>query len=231
MKLTEIHTLFRDSILTSEPLINPYLDSPPKGSIADRVAIYVDGFYARLEEALMSDYSTLAAIVGENLSQFLTETLPYKKKPHLAEIAEFEWSEYQAIGARDANLLSVFDLQSLPLHQWPEMKFNLHPSCKILIMHRSTLYLIKALRSNKSIPTSTKLKSPQFMLIWRRQLDVLYRKLESPELTMLNAIMQEAPFMDICEILSHQMPEDKVATYAVRELHAWIQQNCLINNS
>ncbi|WP_412757745.1 putative DNA-binding domain-containing protein [Legionella bozemanae] len=256
MKLTELHTLLQDSILTSEPLINPYLDSPPKGSIADRVAIYADGFYARLEEVLMSDYSTLAAIMGENkfsqmsqsythaypsynyslnnfgenLSQFLTETLPYKKKPHLAEIAVFEWAEYQAIVARDAHLLSAADLQSVPLSQWPEMKFHLHPSCKILTMHWNSLSLIKASRSNKSIPAPRKLKNPQFIMVWRRQLEVRYRKLEYPERTMLNAIIQEASFMDICEMLSHRLPEDEVARYLVRELHAWIQENCLISD-
>lgn len=257
MKLTELHTLLQDSILTSQPLISPYLDSPPKGSIADRVAIYTDGFYARLEDALMSDYSTLALVMserkfsqmsrnythsypsynyslnnfGENLSQFLRETLPYKKKPYLAEIAEFEWAEYQAIVARDANLLSVADLQSLPLNQWPEMKFYLHPSCKILIMHWNSLSFIKASRSNKSTPIPRKLKTPQFILIWRRQLEVLYRELDFPELTMLNAIKQEVPFMDICERLSHQMSEDEVASYLVRKLHEWIQENCFINHS
>ncbi|MCE0724377.1 MULTISPECIES: DNA-binding domain-containing protein [Legionella] len=257
MKLTELHTLLQDTILTSEPLINPYLDSPPKGSIADRVAIYADGFYARLEEALMSDYSTLVEVIGEdkftkmskdytqaypsynyslnnfgeNLSRFLTETSPYQKKPYLAEIAAFEWAEYQAIVAHDANLLSITDLQSLPLSQWPEMKFHLHPSCKILTMHWNSLSLIKASRSNKSIPAPKKLNTPQFIMVWRRQLEVRYCKLEYAELTMLNAIIQKASFMDICEMLSHQMPEDQVAPYLVKELHAWIQENCLISNN
>ncbi len=256
MKLTELHTLLQNSILTSEPLINPYLDAPPKGTVADRVAIYANGFYARLEETLMSDYSTLAAVMGddqfsqmsetythtypsynyslnnfgENLSQFLTETLPYKKNPYLAEIAAFEWAEYQAIVAHDANLLSVAELQSLPLSQWPEMRFHLHPSCKILTMHWNSLALIKASRNNKSIPSPKKLQTPQCVMIWRRQLEVRYCKLESSELTMLNAIIQEASFMNICEILSHQMPEDEVASYLVKELHAWIQENCFISS-
>lgn len=65
-------------------------------------------------------------------------------------------------------------------------------------------------------------------MIWRHQLEVRYRKLEYSELTMLNAIIQEASFINICEMLSHQMPEDEVASYLVRELHAWIQENCLI---
>ncbi|WP_454784040.1 HvfC/BufC family peptide modification chaperone [Legionella sp. WA2024007413] len=255
MKLSELHTLLQNSILTSEPLINPHLDVPPHGSIADRVAIYANGFYSRLEETLMSDYSTLAAIMGDeefsqmsrnythsypsysyslnnfgsNLNQFLTETLPYREKPYLAEIAAFEWTEYQAIVAHDPNILSVADLQSLPLSQWPEMKFYLHPSCKIITMQWNSLSLINALRRNKSLPKPKKLQTPQCVMVWRRQLDVRYRKLEHLELTMLNAIIHESSFVTICETLSNHMPEDEVANYLVSELHAWIQEHCLIN--
>ncbi|WP_454781113.1 HvfC/BufC family peptide modification chaperone [Legionella sp. WA2022007384] len=257
MKLSELHTLLQNSILTSEPLINPHLDAPPKGSVADRVAIYANGFYGRLEEALMSDYSSLAELMGEdkfsemsrrythsypsynyslnnfgeNLSQLLTEMLPYKKKPYLAEIAAFEWAEYQAVVAQDANLLSVADLQSLPLNQWPEMKFHLHPSCKIVAMYWNSLSLINALRSNKPIPKPKKLTTPKYVMVWRRQLDVRYRTLEPLELTMLNAIIQGSSFVNICEILSHHLPEDEVASYLVSELHAWIQEHCFINKA
>lgn len=98
-------------------------------------------------------------------------------------------------------------------------------------MHWNSLSLIKASRSNKSIPVPKKLKTPQFIMVWRRQLEVRYRKLDYSERTMLNAIIQKASFMDICEILSHRMPENEVAPYLVKELHAWIQENCLISIS
>ena len=107
MKRIDLHTLLQDSIVNSEPLINPYLQMPPKGTIEARVAIYASGFYGRLTEALHDDYATLAAlmgedefnalcdayirtypsrsytlnILGEKLSQFLMETAPYKNKP------------------------------------------------------------------------------------------------------------------------------------------------------
>lgn len=254
MKLSELHSLLQDSILTSEPLIHPYLESPPKGSIADRVSIYADGFYARLEEALNSDYSSLAVVLGEekfskmsrrytqeypsynyslnhfgkNLKQFLTEFLPYKKEPYLAEIAAFEWAEYQALISFDATLLYPVDLQSLPVNQWPEMKIQLHPSCTLLSLNWNSLAQIQAVRKNKSVPTPKKLQSSQCVLIWRRELDVLYRVLKGPEQEMIKAIFNKATFMEICEILSRHMLEDQVATYVVKELHAWIQEGCFI---
>ena len=46
----DIYTLLQNSILSQKPLIESYLQSPPRGSIADRVAIYTNGFYSRLEE-------------------------------------------------------------------------------------------------------------------------------------------------------------------------------------
>jgi hypothetical protein len=250
MKLADLYTLLQNSILTSEPLINPYLHAPPKGSVADRVAIYANGFYGRLEEALMSDYITLASVMGEdkfsnlcrnyidaypscndslnffgqNLSQFLIETVPYNKKPYLAEIAAFEWAEYQSMVAHDTDLLLASDLHSLPVSEWPEIKFYLHPSCKILTLNWNSLSLIKASRGNNSLPKPKKLKAPQHVLVWRRQLEVRYRKLERLELIMLSAIKRQVSFMELCELLSHEMPEDEVASYIVKELSAWLQE-------
>lgn len=45
---------------------------------------------------------------------------------------------------------------------------------------------------------------------------------------MLNAIKQEASFIEICELLSHEMPEGKVADYLVNELHAWLQEQLFV---
>src|SRR4051794_29474048 len=128
MQSNKLNVLLQQSILTSEPLINPHLVLPPKGSLEDRVAIYANGFYARIAEALQSDYTTLASILGQNqffkmcahyidsypsytyslnfigkdLPYFLKKTRPYLKKPYLAEIALFEWAESLAVIASDA---------------------------------------------------------------------------------------------------------------------------------
>ena len=256
MKLTDLHTLLQNSILSMEPLINPYLQSPPKGTVADRVAIYANGFYSRLQEALTSDYNTLATLMGEdefstmcrnymdlypsysyslnffgqNLSQFLTETSPYHKKAYLAEIAAFEWAEAQSITASEAKLLLVTDLQSMPTSQWPEMKFYLHPSCKILTMHWNSLSILEASRSCNPIPRPRKLKVPLSVLVWRHQLEMRYYKLDRLEHIMLKAIKGQASFIEICEHLCHEMPEDEVANYLVQELHAWLHEQLLVSS-
>lgn len=253
MKHTDLHILLQNSILTSEPLINPYLQNPPKGNIADRVAIYADGFYARLEEALYSDYETLATVLGENkfralcrnyleaypsqnfslnclgehLSVFLTEQAPYNKKGHLAEIAAFEWAEYQAIVAADTHFLSPADLQQVPVDQWPELRLKLHPSATILIQYYNSLPIIKAARAHKSIPPKKILQAPQAIMIWRRDQDVRFCTLDQFELTLIKKIQHQTSFTEICQELNKVMPEAEIALYLVSEINSWLKEKIL----
>ncbi|ERH41400.1 hypothetical protein N751_17150 [Legionella pneumophila str. Leg01/11] len=255
MNLNNLQTLLQNSILMSEPLIHPHLQDPPKGSVSDRVAIYANGFYGRLEEVLANDFSVLTSVMGEdkfsemcrayinkypscndslnffgqNLSQFLTETSPYNKNPHMAEIAEFEWAEYQSLVAGDKDLLSESDLQALPVNQWPELKFELHPSCQILTLYWNSLSLIEALRRNKSTPKPKLLKQPQSVLVWRHQLEIRHTKLNFLELTMLNAIKRQESFIEICETLRQEIAdEEEVASYIVKELYTWLQAKLFV---
>lgn len=254
MKPIDLQTLLQDTILTADPLINPHLHTPPKGTIADRVAIYTNGYYGRLEEVLKSDYEILAKVMGEeeisslcrcyitdypshnnslnhfgeHLSDFLSKTAPYDKAPHLAEIAAFEWAENDAIIAPDAMVLSAQDLQILPADQWPELTFHLHPSCQILTFHSNSYAMINAVRAKKTIPKPRKLKVPQRVLLWRLEQSTSYCALNTLEHLLLNAIKSQATFTELCEKLSQQMPEDEVAGYLVKELYAWLHEKLFI---
>lgn len=250
MKLNELHSLLQNSMLTLDPLIKPHLCQPPRGSIDERVAIYAHGFYGRLEDTLANDYSSLAELLGESkfnaicrkyidaypsyhyslnpfgqhLSQFLRETPAYRKKTYLSEIAAFEWAESEAIVKPNAELLSESDLRDLPPKAWPKLKFYLHPSSQILCMHWNSLALIETVRQGHSIPRPRKLKNPQFVLVWRRQLEVCYHTLDYLEQALLQAIKSQATFIELCEQLSHKMPEAEVATYIVQKLHSWLNE-------
>ena len=67
-------------------------------------------------------------------------------------------------------------------------------------------------------------------MVWRRKLDIRYCTLGVQELTMLNAIKEQATFTEICELLSHVMPEEDVANYLVKELYAWLQEEVFALN-
>lgn len=252
----DIYTLLQNAILNDDPLINLYLMAPPKGTIENRVAIYADGFYSRLEETLLSNYQTLASFMGEDefstlsrnyvalypsysyslnflgqhLSRFLAETPPYHKKPYLAEIASYEWAETIAFTSADASLLNVTELQLLPANQWPDLTFYLHPSCQLLTMYWNSFSLIKASRDNqKHLPKPKKLRVPHSVMVWRRHLQIRYYELDNLELVMLEAIKNNASFIEICEHLVHYMNEEDVPAYLVQKLYVWLHEEVLVH--
>ncbi|MFA5959597.1 MAG: DNA-binding domain-containing protein [Tatlockia sp.] len=249
-------TLLQDSILSQKPLIEPFLRHPPKGSIADRIAIYSDGFYLRLEEALLSDFQSLSLLMGseafsklvhqyltaypsysyslnylgQKLSQFLAETSPYNNTPCLAEIAAYEWAEAEAYTAADGRILHASDLQTLSADQWPALHFHLHPSAHLVPMHWNSFALINALRNQqKRLPTPKKQSRPQLVMVWRRELQVRYYELDPLERIMIKAIQNQASFVEICDQLSHTMKdEEEVAGYLVSKLQVWLQEQLLV---
>lgn len=252
----DFYSLLQNSILNHDLLIEPYLQMPPKGVIADRINIYANGFYSRLEEVLLNDYPTLAAqlgqqafsnlcrsyviaypsysyslnFLGQYLNRFLAETAPYSKKPYLAEIAAYEWAESQAFTAANATLLTVAELQILPASEWPDKKFYLHPSCHLLTMHWNSFSLLDARRrQSKNFPRPKKLTAPQALLVWRRELQVRYYQLDDVELALLTAVKKEASFMELCEHLSHVIREDDVASYIVKKMHIWLNEQIFIH--
>ncbi len=254
----DIYTLFQNSILSQEPLIEPYLQAPPKGSIADRIAIYANGFYSRLEEVLLDDYQTLEWLLGEDefshlcqqyvssypsysyslnffgqyLSKYLAEKIPYNKKPYLAEIATYEWTESQAFTSADAKLLTASELHLLPPDQWPDMRFYLHPSCHLLQMHWNSFSFIKALREgDKHPPRPKKMTDSQSVMVWRKQRQVRYYPLDSLELNMLQAIKNNASFIEICDHLSDSMKDEDVATYLVKKLYFLLNEHMLVHHN
>ncbi|MCE3046403.1 DNA-binding domain-containing protein [Legionella sp. 16cNR16C] len=254
MKFEELSELLQNSMLTLEPVVKPHLCQPPRGSIEDRISIYANGFYNRLEEALMDDYPALVTVMGESnfhnmsrkyinaypsshysldlfgqqLRQFLLETVPFSRKPYLSEIAAFEWARSTAITSHDATLLYEADLQKLSPEEWLNLKFYLHPSCEVIGMHWNSLILAETAGQGRSILKPKKLKNPQFVLIWRRQLEVCHHKLDHLELLLINAIRAGATFMEICDQISYKMTEENAAAYIVQKLHFWLHNQLLV---
>ncbi|KTC71542.1 hypothetical protein Lbir_1694 [Legionella birminghamensis] len=254
MKFEELSILLQDSMLGLEPIIKSQLCQPPRGSIEDRVSIYAHGYYNRLQEALMNDYPVLVKIMGESdfhkmsrkyidaypsthysldafgqhLSLFLCEMTPYRKRPYLSEIAAVEWAQSAAITSPDAPLLCEDDLKKLSPEEWPSLKFYLHPSLQVIGLHWNSLLLIETAGRKRSRPRPEKLKNPQSLLIWRRQLEVCRFKPDHLGLLLINAIQSGAAFLEICDQLSNKMAEKEAAPYLVQNLHFWLNNQLLV---
>ncbi|HAT9067731.1 TPA: hypothetical protein JBD66_11240 [Legionella pneumophila subsp. pneumophila] len=110
------------------------------------------------------------------------------------------------------------------------MKFYLHPSCHLLSMHWNSFDLIKASRDGyKHPPRPKKMAHSQSLVIWRRQLQIRYYLLDKLELNMLKAIQNKASFIEICEQLSYEMKDEKAASYLVKKLYVWLEEQLFVH--
>ncbi len=125
-------------------------------SAQERIKVYADGWYLRLEESLRDDYPAVArrmserewealikayirahpsssytvAKAGDQFPSFLAEAGP--EKSWLPDLALLERSIYQARSVEDTTVWDVADLNSLSLDEAESLRFELQPSVKLI---------------------------------------------------------------------------------------------------
>lgn len=236
---------------------NPALLLQP-GSIERRrqLAVYSNAYQARLTEALRTNYGMLHQLLGDDdfdimarqytrahppastsirwfgdqLAVFLGETPPFNEIPAIAELAEFEWALRGTIDAADAEILTAEELQIIPLQQWGRLKFNLHPSLRILELNWNTPQIWRALNDDLEPPKPRELH--QSWLIYRQpNLETHWRSADYREVRALQTWVEGGSFDDICVGLFRDAREDEtcddIAMLAATQLKTWVQQGLL----
>ncbi|STQ89631.1 HvfC/BufC N-terminal domain-containing protein [Iodobacter fluviatilis] len=248
-----LHTWQRDlqaSILTASDQIRQPLN---QGSISREreIAVYADGYFLRLAEALQSNYPALFQILGDDdfyslaraylaahpssqpsirwfgdqLATFLAQALPYASVPIFAELAAFEWALRHTVDAADAPLLTLEDLQAIPTGDWGQLCFKLHPSLSILSLQWNAPKVWQALMAEDAPPEPQRL--PQPCLVWRKpDLTLHWRSAKPPEVHALNLLASGANFSSVCEALMSEDIND-VPLRAAGFLRTWIEQGLI----
>jgi hypothetical protein len=169
-----------------------------------RLAIYRDGYFLRLLEALEQDYEVLRALIGiEEFDQLGRDyihahpssfrsirwygnefALFLKQKtnqPSLIEMAQFEWLLAEAFDAADSAIVTEKDITAIPFEQWPHMQFILHPSLRQLELYTNTVSLWKSYKETDVILSPNYSKTPVPWIIWRKEYDIQFCSLAPSE--------------------------------------------------
>ncbi|PHV00285.1 HvfC/BufC N-terminal domain-containing protein [Iodobacter sp. BJB302] len=248
-----LHAWQRDlqaSILTASDQMQQPLN---QGSISRKreIAIYADGYFLRLAEALQNNYPALFQILGDDdfytlartylpahpsshpsirwfgdqLATFLAQEAPYASVPIFAELAAFEWALRHAVDAADAPLMTLENLQAIPAGDWGQLSFKLHPSLSILSLQWNAPKVWQALMAEQTPPEPQCL--PQPCLVWRKpDLSIHWRSANPAEIHALNLLASGANFSSICEALLSDDINDVPLTAAVF-LRTWIEQGLI----
>lgn len=211
-----------------------------------RLAVYFDAYRARLIEALETDYPALRGVVGSDAfrtlargyleayhsrhysirwfgRQFPEWLARYRsEQPWLADLAAFEWAMGEAFDAADARPITVADMAAVPVERWPQLRFDFHPSQRLLTLTWDAPSLWRAATTGASLPPPAQLSSA--WVHWRADLTLLYRSMPVAEAAALTALRAGGSFADACAALSAHVALDEVALLAASFLKTWLDE-------
>lgn len=247
--LAELQHSLQDYLLKQQNTIAAMTVETEKFSRETRLAIYRDAYYLRLLAALQNDYPNLLLLlgddafaslmrdyiaqhpsrhaslrwVGEKVSLFLQTYGDWQGHTYLWELAAFEWAQIMAFDAQDSNPATLDDLRLLDHGQWPHLQLSFQPALQILSYCSNAPQLWHSLSNSQSPVATTITETAQHWLLWRNDLQILYRPLEQSETWCLQAFLRNENFSQVCAGLCEWFAEDEVPLKAVQYLQQWLQ--------
>ena len=215
-------------LLHGDPAIGASVQGP---QVEQRLRIYSDAYRLRLLEVLGNDFPVTKALLGED--GFDAVALDYldahpsthpslrhfghafadwlrqhARRPRgLHALARFEWTQGLVFDAADADALTFDAIASLPAYAWPSLRLHLQPPVRMLALPCNAPALVDAHARGEPLPALRDAPAADWLL-WRRDGDVHWRRLDADEADLLQAITDGECFGLLCERASARHPDD-----------------------
>jgi hypothetical protein len=217
-----------------------------------RVTVYADMYFQRLLDVLREDFPKLEAALGEDpfrelVGGFLAEVPPadhslrnlgaplpgfvadrtdLADRPWLADLARLEWARADVFDGADCDVLDLEGLRAVPGDRFAELPLRLVPT------QRQVPVGFAVEQTWRQIEDGQPLVAPPagagHLLVWRKQTEVLHRRLDPLEAELLAPLAEGSLFGLICERLGLDRPVEEAAGLAFSFLVDWAQQGLLV---
>lgn len=247
--LKKLQQDFQAFLLNNQQDIHKNIISTPTMSASERLSIYQNAYYARLVEALAMAYPGVRTYLGfddfyqiaceyanaypsefrsirwfgDQFADFLFQHQDYCDYPHLAEIAEIEWTMSLVFDSKDYPPFTLELLAKIPPEMWAEMKIQLHPSVHPLNLDWNSIAIWQDLIANREPSKPLENEFTVTWIFWRKNLDNQYCSLQPEDAFALDAIKKGEDFGTVCEGLLQFYSEDDVALKAASLLKGWTE--------
>ncbi len=235
-ELKHVQAAFSRYLLHGEEDIATHIADAGGIDARARLAVYANGYRARLREALQGDFSALAHVLGETDFSALCESYidthpsPYFSlrdygarlpawlgeqaiaagRPWLVELAALEWALVEAFDAPAGTTATVADAAQLAPTQWPAMCVRFIPGLQLVPQHWDILAPWHAAKAGEPAGTVSALPAPTVCVVWRDEtLVTRLRSAEADEATALHQAQDGQAFAEICARLGE--PTDSPA--------------------
>lgn len=252
--LAELQIALQDFLLDKTADASDLTLETPAFSKQERLQIYHEAYRLRLIDALRNDYPALERYLGndefvklasefivrypshhpslrwlgEKLPVFLRAHFHWQEHIHIVELAEFEWAQAMAFDAADTGIATLDDVRALQPEQWMSMTLKFHPSLQLLTCFSNAPTLWHSLIKDEAAIDLDTSQEVQDWLIWREELQVVYRPLEKPEAWALHTFLSKKNFTDVCGSLCDWFAEEQVPMQAAQYLQQWIRSGLVI---
>lgn len=214
--------------------------NPQRGAVGEaRLAVYADGYQARIRESLQELYEAVRQVLGQaafgelarayasahrsrdynlllagrDLPEFLNGWPRTRELPFLPDLARLEWAVCQAFHATDGPALDASRPAALPPEAWPRIRLALQPSVRLVASDWPVLE-IWAARSQPRETIAIDLKGrPQRVLVHRQGLRVRCEAIAPAPFALLEALRDGEPLERACAKLA-QTPADPAVIQA-----------------
>jgi hypothetical protein len=252
--LEQVQQDFQSYLLTGEGEITRHVRGTERVPAATRLAIYRDGYSARLIEALGTGYPALARLLGESdfeelgsayvkahdsrffsirhyghaLAELLATDARYAAAPALSELARWEWVMGEVFDAADGAPIEASALAQVPPEQWARLRFTWHPAIRRLQLLWNVPQLWSAATGGTEPPAVSLQSEPVQWLLWRRELRTYFRSLPTAEAAALDAARAGSPFGELCVLLCQHVEEAQAPAQAASFLRRWLADGLLV---
>ena len=241
---------FQHAVLNNERAPGLFVDE--EANAPGGFAIYLGAYRARLAVALRDNFEVLQRALGDDafddlahayiaaqpsrfrsirwygdgLPAFLDAHPEHLPHPALADLARMDWALRGAFDAPDADCLSFAELAALPASAWPQQRFPILPSLRIVDLAWAVEPIWRVLNADVEAQTSAPQPSPHALLVWRPQLECQWRAIEAVEANALRALSRGDNFAECCAALAGCDVPDP-ATTIVGLLQRWVADGVL----
>jgi len=219
----------------NETLLSQQVHSPRPPRPVERLEVYRNGYYVRLQDALANDFPALLAAMGDarfgkimadylldhpsvkpslrQLGRNLSNWLKSREYSSLwAEMAALEWAILKAFDARDADLLSNDQLSRVPAYQWSSLRFRLHPSVTLLFPTHNIREIWGAATQRKTIPSATQVD--EYLVVSRSNNSPKVKSISQACYELLWLWNQNETFGDSCKCVERLDIADNIPCVA-----------------
>lgn len=219
-------------------------------SATQRMTVYAESYFWRLEEVLRDQYRVVAWLLGpvrfHNLATDFVwqrpsgspdvrrfgEALPDFLASHpleaalggLAELAQVERAIVRAIDVPDQPVVSRAALHAVEAERWPGLRLTLADHVRVLTTRRSYPRAFAAWRAEEPSPDPLPPLPSEprcHVLVWRKHVEVFHCAVQPAQAAALRAVAEHASFEALCDAALREDPSLDPVTL-VRWLSQWL---------